>query len=171
MIKKYLYTKFPKFYGHLVYSKNKYLLFLKIIKLKLGLEVYFGGKSQDQWVLKEIFNFRKKGYFIDLASTDGILENNTYLLEKKYLWRGIAIEPNVNFFEKLKKNRSCICLNKVISDKDSCVDFIYNGGIGGIVGEEFDNKISKRKKIIEKAQKLQKIKKVSTTTLENLLLF
>jgi len=46
MIKKYLYTKFPKFYGQFIYSKNKYLLFLKIIKLKLGLEVYFGGKAK-----------------------------------------------------------------------------------------------------------------------------
>ena len=50
----------------------------------------------------EIFKFKKNGYFLDLAATNGLMENNTYVLEKYFNWNGIAIEANEKFFSKLK---------------------------------------------------------------------
>ena len=49
------------------------------------------------------FNFKKGGYFLDLAATNGLMENNTYVLEKYFGWNGIAIEANERFFFKIKK--------------------------------------------------------------------
>ena len=33
------------------------------------------------------------GYFIELGAYDGITLSNTYLLEKKFKWKVICIEP------------------------------------------------------------------------------
>ena len=79
---KFLYTNFPKQYGLLLNFFTFISLPFKIILLKLGINVYFGGKNQDKWVASEVFNFKEKGFFIDLAATDGITDNNTYFLEK-----------------------------------------------------------------------------------------
>ena len=114
---KFFYKNYPKEYGKFLNFKNKLFLYPKIILLKLGYLNFFGSKDQDSWVANEVFNHKRKGYFVDLAATNGLLENNTYVLEKFYDWKGIAIEPNRIFFSKLLKNRNCICVNKVISDK------------------------------------------------------
>ena len=55
---------------------------------------YFGNKNQDQWAVKEVFNFKKDGFFLDLAAADGLHQNNTFFLEKRLGWNGICIEPN-----------------------------------------------------------------------------
>ena len=60
----------------------------------MGILNFFGSKSQDKWVVEEIFNFKKEGFFLDLAATNGLMENNTYVLENYFGWKGIAIEAN-----------------------------------------------------------------------------
>ena len=124
-LQKILYSNYPRQYGQFLNLREVLGLPLKLTKLNLGLDVFFSGKGQDRWVIQDIFNYKKNGYFIDLAATDGILDNNTYLLEKKYNWEGIAIEPNPKFFSALKKKRKCICVNQVISEKNSIVDFFF----------------------------------------------
>ena len=64
---------------------------------------YKSQKGQDEWVIKDIFNFKKNGYFIDLAASNGMNGNNTYIMETKLNWKGICIEPNPTYFERLKK--------------------------------------------------------------------
>ena len=104
-----------------------------------------------------------------MAATDGIHENNTFVLEKRLGWKGICIEPNSSFFKSLKKNRKCHCVNKVISDKKKELDFFENGGIGGIIGPKYDNNIKKRFKILNKNSNKKKIKKYRSVTLQSIL--
>ena len=115
-------------------------------------------------------NYKKKGYFIDLAATDGIHENNTYFLEKKLNWDGICIEPNKDFFNKLKKNRNVSCFCEVIDNKVKKINFFPNKGIGGIVGEEFDNNFNKREKLLKRAFENNRIEKRETKTIRDILL-
>jgi len=164
---KIFYKNFPKQYGKFLYFKNKLLLLPKVLLLKLGLLNFFGTKDQDKWVVKDVFNYKQKGFFLDLAATNGLLENNTYVLEKYFNWYGIAIEANQNFFSQLKKNRNCICINEVVSSKETSVEFLEMGPTGGIVGENYDNSFSKRKKLLNNLKNKIKIKK--TTTLEKIL--
>ena len=79
----FLYTNFPKQYGAANGIIGHLLLPLKLILHKLNLNVFFGNKNQDRWVVEEIFDFKKKGFFLDLAATDGLHENNTFFLENK----------------------------------------------------------------------------------------
>jgi hypothetical protein len=102
---------------------------------------FISQKGQDEWVIKEIFNYKKNGFFVDLAASDGKKINNTYLLEKELNWNGICIEPNPFFFEKLKINRKCYLSNEVIdSENGKEVEFrIDNKELGGIVDSDTDN--------------------------------
>lgn len=76
------------------------------------------------WVIKEVFKKKKGGYFVEAGATDGISGSNTYILEKKYGWTGICVEPCDEFFKQLKINRRCITDNSVLSEKDGVVQFV-----------------------------------------------
>ena len=169
-LKKFLYTNFPKQYGMLLAFYGYLALPIKLFLFKLNIEIFFGNKDQDKWVVKEVMNYKKKGYFIDLAATDGIHENNTYFLEKKLNWDSICIEPNKDFFNKLKKNRNVSCFCEVIDNKVKKINFFPNKGIGGIVGEEFDNNFNKREKLLKRAFENNRIEKRETKTIRDILL-
>jgi FkbM family methyltransferase len=47
-------------------------------------------------------------YFLDIGATDGIGISNTYLLEKKYFWNGLVVEPAQKWHTELALNRSAI---------------------------------------------------------------
>ena len=58
--------------------------------------------GQDLKVLS-YHNNKSNGYFIEIGAGDGVLESNTYLLEKKYGWNGICVDPAEYQFNELKK--------------------------------------------------------------------
>lgn len=94
--------------------------------------------NQDLWILKKT-KFKENGYFIDIGAYDGIFHSNTYLLEQKYNWNGICIEPSKKYIE-LKNNRNCITENLCIYDISNVyVNFSeieYNMELSGI-NEDF----------------------------------
>ena len=53
------------------------------------------------YILKE----KKNGFFVEFGATDGMEINNTFLLEKNYMWEGILAEPAITFHNSLTKNR------------------------------------------------------------------
>jgi len=67
--------------------------------------------GQDLAVL-EHFGDISGGYFVDIGANDGITLSNTYLLETQYAWNGICIEPQNETYNRLEKNRKCICVDK-----------------------------------------------------------
>ena len=70
--------------------------------------------EQDLEVIK-FYNNKKNGYFIEIGASDGIKLSNTYLLETKFDWTGICVEPLPNKIDALKKNRpNSICINKAV---------------------------------------------------------
>lgn len=115
--------------------------------------------SATTWVLEEL-NYKKNGYFIELGAADGVNLSNTIVLEKKYKWDGICIEPL--FFKELLKNRNCKCVNLCVGEKQSEVEF-YKTGLGsGVISS--NSRWKNRKEIKE-----SNIIKVKTDTLENIL--
>jgi FkbM family methyltransferase len=44
--------------------------------------------------------------FLEFGATNGVDLSNTYTLENKFLWSGALAEPDINWIESLKKNRT-----------------------------------------------------------------
>lgn len=110
-------------------------------------------KAKNKWGVFAALPFKRKGFFLDLAAADGVTHNNTYALEKLFGWRGICVEPNPTFVQKLKKTRNCIIDSSVISDNHEKVSFrIDNGQLGGIVAEDTDNNTRLRDEQLSNAE-------------------
>jgi FkbM family methyltransferase len=61
---------------------------------------------QDLFVLM-FLGFKEDGYFVEFGATDGLRFSNTYLLEKKYGWKGVLVEPAKIWQSSLFENRRC----------------------------------------------------------------
>jgi FkbM family methyltransferase len=131
---------------------------------------YHSLKGQDQWLVEEVFNQKKSGFFVDLAAFDGMNGNNTYVLEKALQWRGICIEASPLSIPYLRKNRSVIIETSCIDYTKHSIEFrIDNGWLGGIVDHDTQNNNTYRCKEIQRARENHSILKFETKTLEQVL--
>ncbi len=86
-------------------------------------------------------------YFVDLAANDAISLSNTYKLEQLG-WEGLCIEPNPLYWYRLS-HRKCAVAGAFVGGKTDMqqVDVsLSNNALGGIIGDEFDNKEENNKK-------------------------
>jgi hypothetical protein len=58
---------------------------------------------------------KRNGYFVEFGAMDGITLSNTFLLESKYSWRGIAAESARCWHQELRRNRACSLDHRVRS--------------------------------------------------------
>jgi hypothetical protein len=66
--------------------------------------MYLGQAKQDKYVLK-VLNEKRNGYFLEIGSNHPIHINNSYLLERRYGWKGIMVEYNASFLPLYKTHR------------------------------------------------------------------
>jgi hypothetical protein len=105
---------------------------------------WFGQHGQDVAVAK-FFNFKRHGFFVDLAANDAVWASNTFALESNYGWKGICVEPNPYYWFRLSF-RKCHAVGTFVGAKN--LDEVNvrlsfskaQGPYGGIVGGDFDNK-------------------------------
>jgi len=124
--------------------------------------------GQDEIVLEYLKN-KEEGFFVEIGASDGILLSNCFLLEKKYKWDGICIEPIPYKFNSLIQNRNCRCINKAVFSKSNLeVDFSIHkygeyteDGISGMT-EYLDKH---REKVLKNETRI----KVKTQTLNDIL--
>jgi len=64
----------------------------------------YGQSKQDLFAIQWA-KYKKNGYFLEIGSNHPITHNNTYLLEKKYNWKGLMIEYDKSFEQLYKLNR------------------------------------------------------------------
>jgi len=95
--------------------------------------------GQDFWVFGEVFDGKRDGFYLEIGSADGIVLSNTFLLEKRFGWRGICIEPDPEFYRDLCRVRNAACLNVCVDERDGDVEFARRNVFGGIVAEDTDN--------------------------------
>ena len=102
---------------------------------------FFSQDGQDKCVKNHFFKNLKKGFFVEIGAFNGINGSNCFYFEKFMDWNGIAVEPSPIHFEKLKKNRKCICINKAISNQNDHKEFVEvtNGytQMSGILTNEY----------------------------------
>lgn len=104
----------------------------------------YGQVGQDLWVIGEVFNGRRGGYFVDVGADDGIAISNTFLLEAQYGWTGVCVEARREAFELLQANRpKSQCCNVAVDAKSRLVQMAIDGPCSGIVGADNDQETIK----------------------------
>jgi hypothetical protein len=106
-----------------------------------GLDAPAASQVGQDKTIAEIFGFKHDGTFVDLAANHAITLSNSMVLEQKYNWTGLCIEPNPIYAESYI-HRSCQLVQAVVGPLEGLkVDFNFAGkAFGGILG--FDNKKS-----------------------------
>ena len=122
--------------------------------------------KQDIFVLTAL-NFKSKGYFVDFGATDGVSCSNTYLLEKKFNWNGIVVEPVKSWHDDLRKNRNVhVDFDCVWQSSNEQVDFWEfrnrNRALSGVSS-------GLRARIKKRFDKQKKVYSVNTVSLNDLL--
>jgi FkbM family methyltransferase len=98
--------------------------------------------GQDRWVVQALKG-KHGGVFVECGAYNGIKFSNTYVLETRYNWVGVCIEPDGRVFEKLQANRKCITDNSCVGgERGSCM-FAEAGTLGGVV-DHYDPKHKQR---------------------------
>ncbi len=170
-----------KKYQKLINSEKNYIQNLKtteefkklikelIVKSEnLPEDTYQNIKSQNlqDLIALDLFGFKRKGVFIEAGACDGILNSNTFLLEKNYEWTGLLVEPINEYYVQLEQNRDVITSNVAISQvNNKQLDFLItaNKDLSTLKGYEDNDYHSENRKNYN-------IKKVLTKTLGQLII-
>jgi hypothetical protein len=86
-----------------------------------------------------LFNYKTSGFFVDLAANDAVFLSNTLTLEQHYGWRGVCIEANPRYFAMLYKRKCLVVQAAVGRQDDEQIGFALRDGLGGFIGDGFDN--------------------------------
>ena len=102
--------------------------------------MFYSQYKQDQYIYNTFFKGKKDpGFFLEIGADDGIRFSNCKFFEETLNWKGIAIEARKAAYDKLVKNRNCICLNNCLSDIEEETDFLelkgYGIGLSGLINK------------------------------------
>ena len=109
---------------------------------------YYSQFLQDKYIYETFFKNKKEpGFFLEIGADDGIRFSNCKFFEETLNWKGIAIEPRNEAFNKLKQNRNCICLKCSLSNIEVTTTFLdikgYGRGLSGLI-DEYDQRHKQR---------------------------
>ena len=62
-------------------------------------------EHEEEWIIRDFFNDRHGGYFVDVGANHYRHYSNTYYLDAVLGWSGIAVEPQREFADGYVKNR------------------------------------------------------------------
>ncbi len=118
--------------------KNAFIQKCKIFSIEAKDVKFYSQQDEDkyiiQYLLKEKIN---DGTYLEIGALDGKLCSNTKTLEDFFNFEGILIEPQKQFFNHIKYNRSTNkneIYNYAVTNNDSdTVTFIGNNGEAGVL--------------------------------------
>lgn len=73
--------------------------------------MYHSKYRQDEILNTLFFNNKTNGVFVDIGAFDGVHDSDTFFYENVLGWTGLCLEIIPSTFERLKDNRTCICVN------------------------------------------------------------
>ena len=106
---------------------------------------WMGQCEQDRAIVR-LLSGQRDGFFVDLGAHDALVFSNTVVLEQRYGWRGICIEP-VEAYHWGLAHRRCQVVSAVVGEEGAHVEFdarLTPGatcpGCAGVVGPHTDNR-------------------------------
>jgi FkbM family methyltransferase len=62
-------------------------------------------RNHEEWIIRDFFQDRREGVFLDVGANDYRKESNTHFLEVVLGWSGIAVDANADFGPDYSKHR------------------------------------------------------------------
>lgn len=107
-------------------------------------------------------------FFVEIGGGDPIISSNSYLLQKGYGWKGIIVEPNPLFVDRILSERckegDVELYPYAIAEKEGVSDFLPIGLIGTLPEYIEGDFHGKQRKKLHRKQELIKIEKKSPQT-------
>ena len=99
----------------------------------LGTETKVYSQSDEELIIRDFFQDRRKGFFLDVGCAWPMKYNNTYYLESRLNWRGIGIDglPDFAAAWQQKRKRSKF-FNYIVTDHSGTTETFYRAGLLGI---------------------------------------
>jgi FkbM family methyltransferase len=99
----------------------------------LGTETKRYSQSNEELIIRDFFQDRRQGFFLDVGCAWPIKYSNTYYLESRLKWRGIGIDALPDFAAawQRKRKRSTF-FNYIVSDHSGTTETFYRAGQLGI---------------------------------------
>ncbi len=124
-------------------------LYVLLVSPVLACAGYHSQFSQDLFINEYLFQGKRDGVFLDIGASNGVQYSNSLYFEEELGWSGIAFEPIPETFQKLKKRRSCHCIQGCIGPRnEKKVPFLQINGTGsGFSGLVREYSPAHRKKV------------------------
>jgi FkbM family methyltransferase len=120
-------------------------------------------EREEEWMIRDYFQDRKGGTFVDVGANHYQLASKTFYLETKLGWSGIAIEPQVQFAADYAKFRpKTKFFPFFVSDKSNDTARLYVLSHASMVA-------SSNKTFVEQFGKPDEVREVPTITLSDFL--
>jgi FkbM family methyltransferase len=62
-------------------------------------------RNEEEWIIRDYFQDRRGGYFVDVGANHYRNDSNTFYLEKRLGWSGLAIDPQTSFADDYRRYR------------------------------------------------------------------
>lgn len=99
--------------------------------------------GQDKWLMENIFNYKRGGFFLDCGCNDPINISNTYVMESEFDWSGIGIDLQISQNFPAARPRTIPFQACLSSKAGSIVDIVPGGGTTGINNDSSNDHIRK----------------------------
>ncbi len=96
----------------------------------IGFKSQFG---QDRYVLERFFPNRRKGYFVEIGTVDGVDLSNTWYFEQVLGWDGLLIDASPRYCELAARQRRATVVNCALADTEGRMLFLDAGYVGGLL--------------------------------------
>ncbi len=81
-------------------------------------------------IIRDFFQDRRGGFFVEIGCAWPIKNSNTYYLEKHLGWSGIGVDGLPDFAPGWKKHRpGSTFLNFLVSDRSDTKETFYKAGV------------------------------------------
>ena len=165
--------KFPALQGPAYFAYNGSRT-IRNISVRFAIDVfgymptYMSDRQQDRWVIEEVYKGKKGGFFVELGAADGLFDSNTYILEKRYGWRGLLIEPNPVNFAKIAgpHKRTSTAVPLAVDPEPGVLEFLIDGQRSSLLVEEVDNLTERRADKLKRFRDAGKVIEVESVPLE-----
>ena len=103
----------------------------------VGTEKKRYSQHKEELVIRDFFQDRRGGFFLDVGAGQPISDNNTYYLEKHLAWTGIAVDALPELAEKWRRKRAgARFFNFIVTDHAGTLDAFYRAELYGVSSVE-----------------------------------